>query len=109
MRANAEEALDFALALHADMGYEQIHIRAGIHAGPLHVENDDAFGGTVNFAARVEAAAEKTEIWASDRAKQDIDQLGARRHKHLKWRQHEGIKMKGFSSRGTGFTLWSLA
>jgi class 3 adenylate cyclase len=97
--------LDYALALQVNTGHPQVQIRAGIHVGPMHVEEGDVFGGTVNFAARVIGAIQGAEIWLSDRAKVDLDQLGAARHKHLKWERHEGVGMKGFPGKAT---LWSL-
>jgi class 3 adenylate cyclase len=81
------------------------HLRAGIHIGPMHVEEGDVFGGTVNFAARVIGAIKDAEIWLSDQAKDDIDRLGAERHKRLRWERHENVGMKGFPG---VFTLWSL-
>ena len=96
-------ALDYARALQANTGHSQVQIRAGIHIGPMHVEAGDVFGGTVNFASRVVGAIEGAEIWLSDRAKEDVDRLGAAKHKALKWQRHEGVAMKGFP--GT-FTLW---
>jgi len=45
------------------------------------------------------------EIWLSDRAKEDIDRLGATQHKQLGWEQHDGIAMKGFPG---SFTLLSV-
>jgi WD40 repeat protein/class 3 adenylate cyclase len=101
----AGSALDYARALQGDTGHPHVHIRAGIHIGPMHVEEGDVFGGTVNFAARVVGAIQGAEIWLSDRAKEDIDRLGATKHKHLKWKRHEGVGMKGFPGE---FTLWEL-
>jgi len=98
-------ALDYARALQADAGHSQVQIRAGIHIGTIHVEEGDVFGGTVNFAARVVGAIKEAEIWLSERAKEDIDRLGAAKHKGLKWERHEGVAMKGFPG---GFTLWAL-
>ena len=83
-----------------------MRIRAGIHIGPMRVEEGDVFGGTVNFAARVVGAVKDAEIWLSDRAKEDIDRLGAAKHKALKWERHEGAAMKDFPGK---FALWSLA
>jgi len=100
-----DAALDYARALQESTGHPQVQIRAGIHIGPMDVEEGDVFGGTVNFAARVIGAIEDAEIWLSDRAKDDIDRLGAARHKSLKWERHEGVTMKGFPG---AFTLWSL-
>ena len=71
----------------------------------MRVEEGDVFGDTVNFAARVVGAIKGAEIWLSDRAKEDIERLGAGQHKRLKWDRHEGVAMKGFPG---GFTLWEL-
>ena len=71
----------------------------------MHVEESDAFGGTVNFAARVVGSFKGAEIWLSDQAKEEIDRFGASQHKHLGWQRHDGIEMKGFP--GT-FTLRSV-
>lgn len=101
----ADDALDYALALRGETGHPLVHVRAGIHVGPMHVEEEDVFGGTVNFAARVVGAIEDAEIWLSDRAKDDVDRLGAARHSHLKWHKHEHVPMKGFHG---DFTLWSV-
>ena len=54
------------------------------------------------------AAFKCAEIWLSDRAKEDIDRLGAGKHKGLKWARHdlEPGKLKGFPGK---FTLWAVA
>ena len=100
-----DEALAYARALQGDTGHPSVQIRAGIHIGPMHVEESDVFGGTVNFAARVVGAIKNAEIWVSDRAKEDIDGLGAGKHKGLKWERHKGVAMKGFPGK---FTLWAV-
>jgi class 3 adenylate cyclase len=102
---SVDAALDYALALHGNTGHPRVQIRAGIHIGSVKVEPGDVFGGTVNFAARVIDAIKGAEIWLSDPAKKDIDGLGAARHKHLKWRGHERVAMKGLPR---SFTLWSV-
>ncbi|MEW6303394.1 MAG: adenylate/guanylate cyclase domain-containing protein [Verrucomicrobiota bacterium] len=102
---SVHQALDYAMALQADSGHAQVEIRAGIHIGPMQVEENDVFGGAVNFAARVVGAIKGAEIWVSDRAKEDLDRGGIGAHTQLQWDRHEGLPMKGFS--GT-FTLWSL-
>jgi len=102
---SVDAALDYARALQRNMGHSHIRIRAGIHIGLMHVEEDDVFGGTVNFAARVVGAIKDAEIWLSDQAKEDIDQLGAAKYKQLCWEQHDSVTMKGFSD---VFTLWSV-
>ena len=99
-------ALDYACALQAGTGHDQVRVRAGIHIGSIQVEEDDAFGGTVNFAARVVGAIKGAEIWVSDRAKEDIEQHGASRHRHLSWEEHRDVEMKGFPGR---FRLWGVS
>jgi class 3 adenylate cyclase len=102
---SADAALDYAIKLQRNTGHPQIQIRAGIHIGPMHVEEGDVFGGTVNFAARVVGTVKAAEIWLSDRTKEDIDRLGAAQHKGLGWERHDGVPMKGFPGL---FTLWSV-
>jgi class 3 adenylate cyclase len=99
-------ALDYARALCGDPGAPELRLRAGIHIGPLQIEEGDVFGRTVNFAARVVGAIKGAEIWLSDQAKTDIDVLGARRHEELRWRRHDTVELKGFSG---AFTLWSVS
>jgi class 3 adenylate cyclase len=91
--------------LQDDPGHAQIEIRAGLHIGAMQVEENDVFGGTVNFAARVVGAIKGPEIWLSERAKEDLDGGGAKQHQQLEWKEKVGVEMKGFN--GT-FTLWSL-
>jgi class 3 adenylate cyclase len=102
---SADSAPDYAIALQKNTGYPQIQIRAGIHIGPLHVEEGDVFGGTVNFASRVVGAVKDAEIWLREWAKEDIDRLGSGKHKLLRWQRHDGVAMKGFP--GT-FTLLAV-
>ena len=102
---SVDVALDYARRLHANTGHAQVQIRAGIHIGPMQVEEGDLFGGTVNYAARVIGAIKGAEIWLSERAKEDIDRLGATQHRRLVWERHEDVPMKGFAG---GSTLWSL-
>jgi len=102
---SVDAALDFARGLQENSGHPRLQIRAGIHIGSMQVEEGDVFGGTVNFAARVVGTIKGAEIWLSDRAKKDIEELGAERHKLLKWKKHSRVSMKGFPD---VFTLWSL-
>jgi WD40 repeat protein/class 3 adenylate cyclase len=103
---SVEKALDYAIALETNPGHTQVEVRAGIHIGPMTVEENDVYGGAVNFAARVVSAIEqRAEIWLSDEAKASLVSGGSRQNSQLKWQRRDGIKMKGFN--GT-FTLWSL-
>jgi class 3 adenylate cyclase len=102
---STDAALDYAIDLQSNTGHPLVKIRAGIHIGSVLVEEEDVFGGPVNFAARVVGTIKEAEIWLSNEAKLDISQLGAERHRHLRWQCHEGNILRGFP--GT-FTLWSL-
>lgn len=92
--------------LYTNTGDSRIRIRAGIHIGPVHIQEEDAFGATVNYTARVVRMAEGAEIWCSDRAKGDIDEEKAEAHKALRWREHPDCELKGISGR---HRLWSVA
>jgi class 3 adenylate cyclase len=102
---SVDVALDYALELHGNTGHPKVKIRAGIHIGPMQVDERDVFSQTVDFAARVVGAISAAEIWLSDGAKKDIDQLRSKRHKQLGWKLHEGVALKGLTS---NFTLWSV-
>lgn len=102
---SVEQALDYAIDLCAKPGHEQLQLRAGIHIGPMHLENMDVFGSAVNFAARVAGAIQNAGIWLSDEARKHLDSLGAPRHNELRWIQHSDTHLKGFEGI---FTLWSL-
>jgi class 3 adenylate cyclase len=73
----------------------------------MQVDEGDVFGDTVNFAAQVIGFGGSIGkvICLSDRAKDDIERLGATQHKQLQWEPHEKVALKGYP--GT-FTLWSL-
>lgn len=102
---NVADALDFSMELDSNPGHELIQIRVGIHIGQLQVRDEDVFGDTVDFASRVVNTIKGAEIRLSKRAKEDIDNLRANRHQHLKWKLHEDIEMKGFPDR---HELWSV-
>jgi class 3 adenylate cyclase len=101
-----DAALDYAMALQKNPGHPRLQIRAGIHIGLMHVEASDVFGGTVNFAARVVEVTRNAEIWLSSRAKEDVENVGAAKHKNLVWEKHDDVVMKGFPGK---FTLWRVS
>ncbi|MBI2922991.1 MAG: hypothetical protein HYY18_18200 [Planctomycetes bacterium] len=100
----AVDALDFALDVQERARTHTLKVRIGAHVGPVQVEEEDAFGSTVNFAARVEAMAKSGEIWLSERAKQDVDGEAAERHAALAWRERPDCALKGFPG---AHRLWS--
>ena len=101
----AVTALDFALALHAGTGHEQVRIRAGIHVGPVEIQDEDVYGAMVNYTTRVENQATGAEIWVSDRAKADIDEERAEARHELRWVAHPDRELKGFAGK---HLLWSV-
>jgi DNA-binding response OmpR family regulator len=102
--ASAQEALRYALELQKDTGHPLVNVRAAIHIGPMHVEENDVFGGTVNFAGRIIRSIQGAEIWMSDEAKKQVGPLSAK-YDGIEWDQHDDIHFKGFP--GT-WTLWSV-
>lgn len=101
----AVQALDFAVALYANTGSRRVSVRAGIHVGPLYIEEEDGFGLMVNYTARIVHLPPGAEIWVSNTAKSHIEEEKARRHINLEWVAHENIELKGFEGK---HTLWSL-
>lgn len=101
----AVQALDFALALYTNTGNRRVSIRAGIHVGPLYIEEEDGFGLMVNYTARIVNLPPGAEIWVSNMAKSHIDEEKARRHINLEWVTHDNIELKGFEEK---HVLWSL-
>lgn len=103
----AVQAFDFALTLSRDTGDKRIKIRAGIHVGPIIIEENDAFGSTVNYTDRViKMAAGKDDIWVSNQAREHINQFIPARHPEFKWIMHTNCELKGFPGK---HTLWSVA
>jgi class 3 adenylate cyclase len=101
-----EAALDYASALRSAPGDPRLKVRAGIHVGPMSVDGEDVFGGTVNLAARITQQIKDAEIWVSDDAKRHLMLSRLPRHSNFQWIEHQGMTLGGFS--GT-YTLWSLA
>ena len=97
-------ALDFVLNIFAKTGHKDVRIRVGIHVGPVRVEEEDAFGNMVNYAARVVGWSKNAEIWMSDRAHTDILSEKSTNHQKLEWNKHEECELKGFKEKQI---LWS--
>lgn len=93
---SAKDALDFTIKFKAEPGSGEIKIRGGIHVGPVQIEDEDAFGTMVNYAARVVSEAKGPDLFASDRAHSDIVQLGSKAHANVIWKQHT-TDLKGFT------------
>jgi class 3 adenylate cyclase len=100
----AVSALDFALDLHGDTGDQRVRVRAGVHIGPVTVDENDAQGAAVSYAARVMGMAVDGGVWISSEAKSHIDQEKARYHGDLSWQRHPDCLLKGFPGK---HLLWS--
>ncbi len=101
----ATEALNFCMDVQERPGDHRLTLRAGLHVGPVRIDDEDAFGNMVNFASRVVGFIKGAEIWVSDRAFRDIQLERAASHRKLEWAEHNGLELKGFQ--GT-HTLWQL-
>jgi len=99
----ATHALDFLLALRADTGHELVTLHAGLYVGPVVIQDNDVFGTTVNYTARLEGAAKRDEILVSASVKAHIDTYGAQRHMTLQWAKRIH-KLQGFDRR----PIWAV-
>jgi WD40 repeat protein/class 3 adenylate cyclase len=100
----ATEALDFSLAFRLNTGHVSLRIKVGIHVGPVEIEEEDAFGSMVNYAARIVSCAKPSEICVSDRSRADIVSRRAETHSSLQWQAHR-VKLKGFNDEQL---IWSI-
>ncbi len=66
------EALNFSLDLWKSPGHKHLRVERREFVGPIRIDEEDAFGNMVNFAARVVSSIPGSEIWVSDRAHADI-------------------------------------
>ena len=100
----AAGALDFAVALHSDTGDEHIRVRAGVHIGPVTVDENDAQGAAVNYAARLMGMATDGGVWFSNEVKSHMDQEKKQYQASVSWRRHPDCLLKGFPGK---HLLWS--
>lgn len=101
----AADALDFSLAIHEEPGDRRLQVRAGIHVGPVTVDDGDVYGTTVNYAARVVSSAVGAEVRLSSEARSHVEQEGDPRHAALRYQALRDLEMKGFPGR---HILWSV-
>ncbi len=101
---NVDNAFDFAMEFYQSTGNDLVKIRTGIHLGSATVEEEDLFGYTVNYAARVIGAVKTVDFLVSDIAKYEITQNNKPRPNTLKWKRHE-VTLKGFEG---SQILWEL-
>jgi class 3 adenylate cyclase len=74
----ANSAIQFASTLIADPGDDRLSIRAGIHVGRVIIEEEDAFGTTVNLASRASSLADGGEVFVSEAVMKELKRVGSR-------------------------------
>lgn len=100
---SAVEALNFALDFYRNTGDVQVKIRAGVHVGPVYINENDLIGLMVNYTKRVESAAQSGGIAISNEAKiHHIDSERDPRHVGLPFHQ-QTVPFKGYD---TPQTVW---
>lgn len=97
----ASEAIKFALTFESKTR-RRFRIRAGIDVGPVDIGSNDCRGSTVGFAQRVMSKAKEGGVFVSDRAMQDIKQIGEG-PRNVGYEQMLGIRLKGIDG---AQTLW---
>lgn len=102
---NVSDALVTTLAIYDQPGDERIRIRAGVHVGPVLIEDEDAFGTMVNFASRVVDSTKNPEVRLSSAAKDQLEREGALDVSALGWIAHPHCEVRGFEG---DYTLWTV-
>ncbi|HEX3883523.1 MAG TPA: adenylate/guanylate cyclase domain-containing protein [Stellaceae bacterium] len=97
----SEQAFEYARALRAEPGHEKLakRVRAGFHIGAMDITANDAFGVTVNYAARVIHAVEGPDIGISAAALKQLASFFGQEAIERDWSPPQSVEMKGF---GTG-------
>jgi class 3 adenylate cyclase len=92
----AVPAVDFATELVGDPGDPALRVRAGVHVGPVVIEDDDVQGAAVSYASRLMDQARDGGLRISDEVKGHLDQEKAARHARLAWRRRPEVLLRGF-------------
>lgn len=104
---DAAEAIEFALAAHADPGHGDISIRAGVNFGRISdMPKGDIHGNATNFASRVESACAGAGVMVSDTIKNLIEDALGRRQTRFRFDTEVMAGLKGFNG---SHRLWLLA
>lgn len=104
---DAAEAVEFALAAHADPGHYDVTIRAGAYCGMAWVfNNGDIHGNAANFTSRVESACAGAGVMVSDAIKKLIEDGLGRRQTRFRFDTEVIAELKGFDG---SHRLWLLA
>ena len=92
------DAIWFACELSANPGDSMLRIRAGVHAGPVILDEADACGTHVNTAARVMQHAERGGVRVSDAARTGWERRADSRGAGWRWRDFGAVPLKGLSN-----------
>ena len=100
-----ENAFEYARALRQDAGHPDLlaRVRAGIHIGTMDITETDAFGVTVNYAARVIHAVEGADIGASVMAVHGLAACFGKDAVERDWGEARPVEMKGIGPEGIHF------
>jgi class 3 adenylate cyclase len=98
-------AVQFALSSARAPGHDEVRIRAGIHVGRVKPKDNDIFGQTVNFAARVQSSLLDTGVILSDDAKRDLERIHGKKQEFFGFKIRDGQELKGFDGK---YTLWLI-
>jgi class 3 adenylate cyclase len=97
-------ALDFAIALHSDPGDHLIKIKSCMHVGAAEIDGCRLKGTEVVYALKIlKIIGDKSELWLSARAMEDLDWLQAQRFVNLNWQKRKR-KIDNFGQS----VLWTL-
>lgn len=102
---SVSDALAATLAIYEQPGDERLHVRAGVHVGPVLIEDEDAFGTMVNFASRVVDSTKSVEVRLSNAAKDQLEREDAFDVSTLEWTAHPHCDIRGFDG---DYTLWTV-
>jgi len=102
----APHAIQFALRSAKSPGHSDIGIRVGIHLGRVRPRENDVFGQTVNFAARVQGALPSAGVILSDEMKRELERIHGAQQKFFRFVIKENQEIKGFDGK---FTLWTVS
>jgi class 3 adenylate cyclase len=98
-------AVQFALSSARAPGHDEVRIRAGIHVGRVKPKDNDIFGQTVNFAARVQSSLLDSGVILSDDAKRDLERIHGKKQEFFGFKIREEQELKGFDGK---YTLWLI-
>lgn len=100
------DALVATLEITEHPGDDNIKLRAGIHLGPVLIEEEDAFGTMVSFTSRVVDSTKAPEVRLSGAAKEQVEKEKLFDTHVLDWTPHPDTEVRGFEG---NYTLWTVS